>query len=113
MENNESATRKNGFFSVLYRTRVKVTRGDVVIVNLSALFSIISLLCAPWLVIVGAIVALALGYRFSIDRQGVGFAQSFDDVVKGAARNVRQAVDSVTDSAKPEEAPESGDRPAE
>ncbi|HPS80303.1 MAG TPA: hypothetical protein PLP25_00405, partial [Candidatus Limiplasma sp.] len=60
MENNTNANTQNngkpGFFSLLYRTRLMLRKGDVTILNLSVLFSIISLLCAPWLVIVGAIV---------------------------------------------------------
>ena len=60
MENNTANNNgKTGFFSLLYRTRLVITKGDTTILNLSVLFSVISLLCAPWLVVIGAIVALA------------------------------------------------------
>ena len=98
MENTTKSN--NGFFSILYRTRVKVSKGNTTILNLSALFSVISLLTAPWLVIIGAIVALVLGYRFSIDRNGADFEQNFDTVIRNAAGNVKQVVDSVTDHDK-------------
>ena len=42
--------------------------------------------------------ALVMGYRFSINRNGLGFEQNFDDVVRNAAVNVRQAVGSVTEN---------------
>ena len=88
--------KSNGFFTTLYRTRFKVAKGDATVLNLSVLFSVISLLSAPWLVVIGLIVALVLGYRFSIDRNGLGFQESFDGVVKNAASNIKQTVDDLT-----------------
>jgi len=101
MENNTNTqnTGKSGFFSILYRTRLMLRKGDVTIMNLSILFAVIALLCAPWLVIGGAIVALLLGYRFSIDRNAVGFDKDFEHVVKDAANNVKQVVEDVTGGA--------------
>jgi len=100
MENNNTGNTNNqgktGFFSMLYRTRLMVTKGETTIVNLSLLFSVIALLCAPWLVIVGAIVALVLGYRFAIDRNAAAFDKDFEHVVKDAANNVKQVVEDVT-----------------
>lgn len=88
METNQ---KKNGsFFKVMYRTRVKIRRGDMPILNLSLLFSIISLLSAPWLVVIGVLVALVLGYRLSIDRSGEGFEDSFEEMVENSRRNVRK-----------------------
>lgn len=86
-----------GFFSVLYRTRFRASKNGQTVVNLSMLFSIIALLSAPWLVILGLLAALVMGYRFSIDKNGLGFEQSFDDVVKNAAINVKETVESVTE----------------
>ena len=98
MENNQNTnnTSKNSFFSILYRTRLMILKGDTTIVNLSLLFSIIALLCAPWLVIVGAIVALVLGYRFSFERNAPAFDKDFEHMVKDAASNVKHAVEDVT-----------------
>ena len=89
--------RDRGFFSVLYRTRFRASKNGQTVVNLSMLFSIIALLSAPWLVILGLLAALVMGYRFAIDKKGLGFEQSFDDVVKNAAINVKQTVESVTE----------------
>lgn len=87
---------KSSLFSFLYRTRIKVMKGNTTIVNLSLIFSGIALLSAPWLVIIGALVALALGYRFSMERNAEGFSGSFGNVVRGAAGTVKSAVDSFT-----------------
>lgn len=89
--------RDKGFFSVLYRTRFRASKNGETVVNLSLLFSIIALLSAPWLVILGLIAALMMGYRFSMDTNGLGFEQNFDDVVRNAAGNVKRAVDNVTE----------------
>jgi len=43
------------------------------------------------------IVALALGYKFAFERNAAGFSNDFDQVVKGAASNVRTVMDNVTD----------------
>ena len=94
---DQSASRDKRFFSVLYRTRFRASKNGETVINLSLLFSIIALLSAPWLVILGVIAALAMGYRFSFDKNGLGFEQNFDDVVRNAAGHVRQAVDSVTE----------------
>ena len=95
MDNNRHSSK--GFFSVMYRTRFRASKNGQTVVNLSLLFSIIALLSAPWLVILGFIAALMMGYRFSVDRNGLGFEQSFDDVVRNAAVNVKQAVEGVTE----------------
>jgi hypothetical protein len=84
-------------FSILYRTRLRVSKNGTSVINLSMLFSLIALLSAPWLVILGLLAALVMGYRFAVDHNGLGFEQSFDDVVRNAAGNVKHAVDSVTE----------------
>ena len=88
---------KNGIFSFLYCNRVKVSKDSTPIINLSLIFCILAVLTAPWLVVGGVIVALALGYKFAFERNAVGFSSDFDAVVKGAASNVRNVVDNVTD----------------
>jgi hypothetical protein len=89
--------RDGNIFSFLYRTRFRASKNGVTVVNLSLLFSVIALLCAPWLVIFGLLAALIMGYRFAVDRDGLAFEQNFDDVVRNAASNVKSAVDSVTE----------------
>lgn len=93
---NTNGFDKSSLFSFLYRTRIKVLKGNTTIVNLSLIFSVIALLSAPWLVIISAMVALALGYRFSVERSAEGFSGSFGNVVRGAAGTVKSAVDSFT-----------------
>ena len=89
--------KKNSIFSFLYCNRVKVSKDSTPIINLSLIFCILAVLTAPWLVVIGGIVALALGYKFAFERNAVGFSSDFDEVVKGAASNVRNVVDNVTD----------------
>lgn len=89
--------RDKRFFSVLYRTRFIVRKKGKTVVNLSILFSLIALLCAPWLVILGLLAAMMMGYRFTFDPDGLGFEQNFDDVVRDAAVNVKGAINSVTE----------------
>lgn len=60
----------NGIRTTLTQTRIKVCKGDMTIVNLSLLFSLLALLCAPWLVILGVVAALALGYRITVTEGG-------------------------------------------
>lgn len=94
---DRNGNRDRGFFSVMYRTRFKVSKNGTTVVNLSLLFSLIALLSAPWLVILGLLAALVMGYRFGFDREGLGFEQRFEDVVRNAAVNVKQAVGHVTE----------------
>ena len=88
-----SNTQKNNWFSILYRTRVKVCKEETTIINLSLLFSLLALLSAPWLVVAGFVIALALGYRFSIEKNASGFCGNFDEVIRDAAQNMKDMVD--------------------
>ena len=88
---------KNKWFSFFYRTRIKVTKGDHFILNLSILFGLLAAMSAPWVAVAGIIAALALGYRFRIERNSPDFCGDLDAVVHDAARNVQQAVDQFTD----------------
>ncbi len=92
--NNE---KKNGIFHFLYANRIKVVKGATPILNLSLLFGVLSVLTAPWLVVGGVIAALAMGYKFSFERNAAGFTKDFDEVVRGAASNVRNVVDNIVD----------------
>lgn len=86
---------RSRWFSLLYATRVQVHKGDTPIVNLSLLFSLLAIMSAPWIAVIGLIASLALGYQFHISRNDPAFSGSFDDVVQNAAHNVKSAVDSV------------------
>lgn len=88
---------KPNLFSKLFRTRIKVAKGDLPILNVSVLFVIFSALSAIWLVVSGGIVALLLGYRFSIEKNSPHFSGEFKDLVKDAGSNMKNAVDSFVE----------------
>ena len=88
-----STNRRNTWFSFLYRTRIKVYKNQTMIINLSLLFSLLALSTAPWLAVAGLIIALALGYRFSIEKNAPQFSGDFDEVVRDAAQNVKNTID--------------------
>lgn len=77
-------------FNRLYRIRLKVTKGNVTIVNLSALFLIFTALTAFWVLIIGGVAALVLGYRFTVDRNSRDFSQdNLETMVKNASSNIK------------------------
>lgn len=92
-----SNERANHIFNKLYANRIVIKRNGESIINLSLIFCLIALLTAPWLVIGGAIAALALGYKFHYARNVAAFTGNLDEVVADAKNNVRSVVDSVTD----------------
>ena len=82
-----------GLFTLLYRLRLKVQKGDVSIVNLSALFILVVVLLAPHILIIGLVAAVVLGYRITVERNSREFsADSLDDMVKSARANVQHTV---------------------
>lgn len=92
-----NTAQKNRWFSIFYRTRIKVSKEQTTIINLSLLFSLLAVLSAPWLVVAGFIIALALGYRFSIEKNAPHFSGDFDEVVRDAAQNVKDTIDGNRD----------------
>ena len=97
-ENTKHGIDKSNLFSFLYRTRVKIFKGDIPILNLSLLFCLLSLLSAAWLVVIGSIAGLLLGYRFEMEKNSPDFGGSFRNMVQGAAGNMKSAVDSFAGS---------------
>ena len=80
-------------FSKFYRFRLKVKKGDIVIANLSLLFSLLALMISPHLVIIAAILVLILGYRVSFDKNDRAFASAnLEKMVRNAADNVKSTV---------------------
>lgn len=97
------------FFNTMFRIRFRLTKGSIPIVNLSVLFMILMLLIAPQAVVIGAVMALVLGYRFSIERNSESFTEeSLEDMLKHAGTNVRNTVFTIakdlgaTSQGKPE-----------
>ena len=82
-----------------YRARVKIRRDETVILNVSALFAALSLLIGPHVVIIGAIICLVLGYKFSFDKHDHAFdGENLEKTVRSAAENVKHSVNDFTRS---------------
>ena len=68
-------------------------KGDIVIANLSLLFSLLALMISPHLAIIAAILILVLGYRVSFDKNDRAFASAnLEKMVRNAADNVKSTV---------------------
>ena len=97
------------FMTKLYRFRLKVKKGNVTILNLSLLFSLLALIISPHLVIIGAILMLVLGYHVSFDKHDADFAsENLERMVRNASENVKET---VNDFAKGFESAFSDDAP--
>lgn len=80
----------------LYRSRVKIRKGDTNIFNVSVLFAGLCLLFAPHMTIAGVIVSMILGYQFSFTGMDPDFAsENLEKMVKSAAQNAKSSVSSV------------------
>ncbi len=80
-----------------FRARVKVRREDTPILNVSAIFAVLSLLISPHLVIIGLIVCLVLGYKISFDKHDHAFdGENLERTVRHAAENVKSSVNDFT-----------------
>lgn len=90
-----------GFFldliSKLYRARIKVNKDETPVINLSALFSLVGLIVAPHIVIIGVIASLVLGYKFSFTKSDRAFeGENLERMVRNAADNVKSSVNDFT-----------------
>ena len=81
--------RLNHWFAYLYHNRIKVHKGETVIVNLSFFFALLVLMSAPWLAVAALILSLALGYRFGIEKNAPHFSETLDEVMRDAAKKVQ------------------------
>ena len=105
--NGHGSRRHRNFFQTLYRFRLKIKKDDITIVNLSILFLIFALLFAPWVVIIGLLFALVLGYRIRLDRRSREFEDiSLEDTIKHAGENIKHTVDSLIRDTDDEDKPE-------
>lgn len=93
---NETKEKALSFLQKIYRSRVKIRKGDTPVVNVSVLFAVLCLLFAPHMTIVGVIVSMILGYQFSFSRMDPDFAsENLEKMVKSAAQNAKASVSSV------------------
>jgi len=97
---NDKPVTKSSVMNLLhkcYRARVKVRREETPILNISALFAVLSLLISPHLVIVGLIVCLVLGYKISFEKHDHAFdGENLERTVRHAAENVKASVNDFT-----------------
>lgn len=76
-----------------YRARLKVHRQDTAILNISSLFAVVALLISPHLVILGVILAIILGYKFTLDKHDHAFdGENLERTVRHAAENAKNSV---------------------
>ncbi len=83
----------------LYRSRVKIRKGETNIFNVSVLFAGLCLFLAPHMTIVGIIASIILGYQFSFTGMDPDFSsENLEKMVKSAAQNAKSSVSSVVQS---------------
>lgn len=88
----------------LFRARFKVHRGETSILNISALFAILSMLISPHLVIIGVIVSMVLGYKITFDKHDHAFdGENLERTVRSAAENVKASVNDFAKGFQAEE----------
>ena len=94
-----SRQRRKGLMGVLqwlYQTRVKIRKGDTMIINLSVLFMVLSMFISPYLTVIGLIISLLCGYKINMDNADAEFtSSSVESMVRSAADNVRQSVNGI------------------
>ena len=96
---NETKEKALNFIQKLYRSRLKIHKDNTPIINISVLFAAACLLFAPHLTIVGIIISMILGYRFSFTKMDESFsADSLEKMVRSAAQNAKTSVSSVVQS---------------
>ena len=106
-ENGKSETRNKAMniLQKLYRSRVKIRKGDTTIINVSVLFAILCLLpFALPITVIGIIASIILGYQFSFSSMDPDFASdNIEKMVKNAAQNAKNTVSSVVQTIASEE----------
>ena len=93
---NDTKGKALNILQKIYRSRVKIRKGETSIINVSVLFAGISLLFAPHITIAGVIASMILGYQFSFSSMDPEFSSdSLEKMVKNAAQNAKSSVSSV------------------
>ncbi|MBN1778248.1 MAG: DUF4342 domain-containing protein [Clostridiales bacterium] len=110
----QGKTKRKNIFQILYHFRLKIKKDDIVIVNLSSLFIIFALLFSPWVVIVGLLFALVMGYRIRIDSRSKEFDEvSLEETLKHAGENIKHTVDSLIRESRKDDQEDEQDEPEE
>ena len=96
MNTGDTKNKAIGILQKIYRSRVKIRKGETSIANISVLFAGLCLLFAPHMTIAGIIASMLLGYQFSFSGMDPEFASdSLEKMVKNAAQNAKSTVSSV------------------
>lgn len=91
-------------FQNLYRKRIKVQKDHTPILNISVLFGAVCLFFAPHITLAGIVLSMILGYRFSFSSMDADFSSdSIDKMVRNAAQNAKNSVNSVVQNLKGEQ----------
>ena len=84
--------KRGSLFNYLYRMRLKVAKDDLTIMNVSALFVIITAISAFWVLVIGLVAAMVLGYRITMERNSPDFQEeSMESLVRNATSNVKNS----------------------
>lgn len=98
-------------FRKLYYFRFLVSKDNNTIANFSLLFCIASVIFAPRLCILGIVVSLLLGYRFSFNKKDELFmSENIKKIVRDAAQNAKASVVNAVQSMSGEKKENSIDR---
>ena len=95
----EAGKKAVGFLQKTYRCRMKIHKGNVPVINVSAVYACAALIFAPHITVAGIIISMILGYRFSFSQMDKDF------ILKAQPRNINSdtkiAVEQVTDATEP------------
>lgn len=101
---SETRSKALNILQKLYRSRVKIRKGETTIINVSVLIAVLSLIFALPMTIIGVIASIILGYQFSFTGNDPDFASdNLEKMVKNAAQNAKSSVNSVVQSIAAEE----------
>ena len=102
MNGNKKGGKFMNFIQKMLRTRIKVRKGDTLIINLSVLFVVGAALLmglhrAFGIAAFGLILGLLMGYQINIDNNDEGFTQEkVEKIVRNAADNVKKTVNGIS-----------------
>lgn len=97
MTDNANTIHKNWFTALLFGNRIIITKGTKAVANLPILAGIIAALCTIRLTVFAVVIAMLLGYRFSIQKCA---SESFDTAAQDATEKVKTVAKDVADKVK-------------
>ena len=101
-DSNKKGGKFMNFIQKMIRTRIKVRKGDTLIINLSVLFVVAAALLmglhrAFGIAAIGLILGLMMGYQINIDNNDEAFTQEkVEKIVRNAADNVKKTVNGIS-----------------